>query len=79
MQGAGNGHELDCDRVGVFWALLFLCHQGKLELEQEGGLFGPLTLRCLASPGANAHQHGLPQILPPAGAAASPAAQELAA
>jgi segregation and condensation protein A len=31
--------------VGVFWALLFLTHQGKLALEQEGGLFGPLRLR----------------------------------
>lgn len=41
VQGAGNGHELDCDRVGVFWALLFLCHQGKLELEQEGACSGP--------------------------------------
>ncbi len=37
--------ELDRDRVGVFWALLFLTHQGKLALEQEGGLFGPLRLR----------------------------------
>jgi segregation and condensation protein A len=79
VQGAGNGHELDCDRVGVFWALLFLCHQGKLELEQEGGLFGPLTLRCLASPGTNGHQHGLPQLLATARAAGSPAEQELAA
>ncbi len=38
-------HDLDADRVGVFWALLFLCHQGKVELEQQGGLFGPLSLR----------------------------------
>lgn len=37
--------DLDTDRVGVFWALLFLCHQGKVELEQQGGLFAPLTLR----------------------------------
>ena len=37
--------DLDADRVGVFWALLFLCHQGKAELEQQGGLFGPLRLR----------------------------------
>jgi segregation and condensation protein A len=39
--------DLDRDRVGVFWALLFLTHQGKLALEQEGGLFGPLRLRRL--------------------------------
>ncbi|QVL53213.1 MAG: segregation/condensation protein A [Cyanobium sp. M30B3] len=44
------GADLDSDRVGVFWALLFLCHQGRLELEQEGGLFGPLQLRALAAP-----------------------------
>ena len=39
--------DLDQDRVGVFWALLFLCHQGRVELEQQGGLYGPLQLRCL--------------------------------
>ena len=43
--------ELDRDRVGVFWALLFLCHQGKVELEQEGELFGPLSLRRLLNSG----------------------------
>jgi segregation and condensation protein A len=37
--------DLDADRVGVFWALLFLCHQGKVELEQTLGLYGPLSLR----------------------------------
>ena len=41
--------DLDSDRVGVFWALLFLCHQGSVELEQRGGLFGPLSIkRCAA-------------------------------
>jgi chromatin segregation and condensation protein Rec8/ScpA/Scc1 (kleisin family) len=40
--------DLDCDRVGVFWALLFLSAQGKLELQQEGGLFGSLRLRRLS-------------------------------
>lgn len=39
--------DLDSDRVGVFWALLFLCSQGRVELEQQGGLFGPLQLRRL--------------------------------
>jgi segregation and condensation protein A len=29
--------DLDSDRVGVFWALLFLCSQGKVELDQQGG------------------------------------------
>lgn len=37
--------DLDRDRVGVFWALLFLCAQGKVDLHQEQGLFGPLSLR----------------------------------
>ena len=42
--------DLDSDRVGVFWALLFLCHQGSVELEQRGGLFGPLSIkRCAAT------------------------------
>ena len=34
--------DLDRDRVGVFWALLFLSSQGRVELEQEGWLHGPL-------------------------------------
>jgi segregation and condensation protein A len=37
--------DLDRDRVGVFWALLFLCAQGTVDLNQEQGLFGPLHLR----------------------------------
>ncbi len=49
--GAWTAHapedDLDRDRVGVFWALLFLSSQGKLELQQHGGLFGPLSLRRL--------------------------------
>ena len=34
--------DLDTDRVGVFWALLFLCSQGRVDLHQCGGLHGPL-------------------------------------
>ena len=45
VREAGAQEELDGDRVGVFWALLFLCSQGAVELEQQGGLFGPLLLR----------------------------------
>jgi len=44
---ASDADDLDRDRVGVFWALLFLCAQGRVELEQEGGLFAPLRLRSL--------------------------------
>ena len=47
----GAAEDLDRDRVGVFWALLFLSAQGRLELEQSGGLFGPLRLRRLLEPG----------------------------
>jgi segregation and condensation protein A len=46
---ASADEDLDRDRVGVFWALLFLSAQGKVELQQEGGLFGPLSLRRLLS------------------------------
>ncbi|MEX0589390.1 MAG: segregation/condensation protein A [Cyanobium sp.] len=51
VEARGAGAELDQDRVGVFWALLFLCHQGKVELDQQGGLFGPLQLRRLIHAG----------------------------
>ena len=46
------GEELDSERVGVFWALLFLCSQGKVELQQTGSLYGPLTLKRILSPGS---------------------------
>jgi len=44
--------DLDTDRVGVFWALLFLSSQGKVELEQMGWLHGPLRLRRIPEPGS---------------------------
>jgi segregation and condensation protein A len=50
--------DLDRDRVGVFWALLFLSSQGKVELEQAGGLYGPLRLRSLRE------EAGVPVVLP---------------
>lgn len=39
--------DLDTDRVGVFWALLFLSSQGRVELEQNGWLHAPLRLKRL--------------------------------
>ena len=51
VEAKGVAAELDADRVGVFWALLFLCHQGKVELEQTGGLFAPLNLKRLLDGG----------------------------
>lgn len=46
--------DLDTDRVGVFWALLFLSSQGQVELQQEGNLHGPLQLKRLLAPGTAA-------------------------
>ncbi len=43
--------DLDTDRVGVFWALLFLCSQGKIELKQEGSIFAKLQLKRILAPG----------------------------
>ena len=43
--------ELDTDRVGVFWALLFLSSQGKVELSQEGALYSQLKLKRILQPG----------------------------
>jgi segregation and condensation protein A len=46
---ASAQEDLDQDRVGVFWALLFLCSHGKVELDQPGGLYAPLSLKRLAA------------------------------
>lgn len=49
QQMAGNpqfGRE-DPDRVGVFWALLLLTAQSKVELQQDS-LYGPLYIQLLA-------------------------------
>ena len=43
--------DLDTDRVGVFWALLFLCSQGKVEINQKDSLFSPISLKRLLGPG----------------------------
>ncbi len=47
-----SSKDLDQDRVGVFWALLFLCSQGKIELEQRGSLYSSLRLKRILSPGS---------------------------
>lgn len=64
VEAKGAGDELDADRVGVFWALLFLCHQGKVELEQQGGLFGPLSLKRLLDVGESVQLPLVPASLP---------------
>jgi segregation and condensation protein A len=68
--------DLDRDRVGVFWALLFLSAQGKVELEQAGGLYGPLSLRRLAQEMGNTV--ALP-LLPEQGSDGGPARDAMAA
>ena len=67
--------DLDCDRVGVFWALLFLCSQGRVELDQQGGLHGPLQLKRLLDERESV-QLPLPADL---GSARGPAGRPLAA
>lgn len=72
---AGTDDDLDRDRVGVFWALLFLCHQGKVDLEQAGGLDACLSLRrCPASAEA-----GTVALLSTAGPAPEQTAEQLVA
>ena len=44
--------DLDTDRVGVFWALLFLSSQGAVELQQEGWLHAPLRLKRIPASGS---------------------------
>jgi segregation and condensation protein A len=73
--GSPVEEDLDRDRVGVFWALLFLSSQGKVELEQESGLYGPLSLRRLLEQGETVP---LP-LVPSQGSARGPARQALAA
>lgn len=43
--------DLDKDRVGVFWALLFLCSQGKIEITQEGNLYAPISIKRILGSG----------------------------
>jgi segregation and condensation protein A len=64
VEAKGATAELDADRVGVFWALLFLCHQGKVELEQTGGLFGPLSLKRLLDVGESVQLDLRPALVP---------------
>ena len=43
--------DLDQDRVGVFWALLFLSSQGSVQLEQSQWLHGPLRVKRIPAAG----------------------------
>ena len=37
--------DLDKDRLGVFWALLFLSSQNKIEIKQIESLYGPIKVK----------------------------------
>ena len=37
--------DLDSDRLGVFWALLFLSSQNKIEIKQLSSLYGPIKVK----------------------------------
>ena len=67
--------DLDKDRVGVFWALLFLSSQGQVELEQMDSLHGPIRLKRLLAPGTMAQMPltslDVPAVLPAKGAVAA--------
>ncbi len=75
IDGSPVEEDLDRDRVGVFWALLFLSSQGKVELEQDQGLYGPLSLRRLLEQGETVQ---LPLVTGP-GSDRGPARHALAA
>ena len=67
--------DLDRDRVGVFWALLFLCGQGRVDLRQDQGLYGPLTVQVLPRPRIRQGE----MVPPPGPLAAAPVAPPRAA
>ena len=37
--------DLDKDRLGVFWALLFLYSENKIEIRQKNSLYGPIQIK----------------------------------
>ncbi len=43
--------DLDKDRLGVFWALLFLSSQNKIEIKQINSLYGPIKIKRLLPEG----------------------------
>ena len=43
--------DLDKDRLGVFWALLFLSSQNKIEMKQIHSLYGPIKIKRLLPEG----------------------------
>ncbi len=44
-------NDLDKDRLGVFWALLFLSSENKIELKQINSLYGPIQIKRIIPDG----------------------------
>ena len=44
-------NDLDKDRLGVFWALLFLSSENKIEIKQLGSLYGPIQIKRIIPDG----------------------------
>ena len=43
--------DLDKDRLGVFWALLFLSSENKIEIQQKSSLYGPIQIKRIIPDG----------------------------
>ena len=44
-------NDLDKDRLGVFWALLFLTSENKIEIKQKTSLYGPIQIKRIIPDG----------------------------
>jgi len=44
-------NDLDKDRLGVFWALLFLTSENKIEIKQMNSLYGPIQIKRIIPDG----------------------------
>jgi len=44
-------NDLDKDRLGVFWALLFLSSENKIEIKQINSLYGPIQIKRIIPEG----------------------------
>ena len=44
-------NDLDKDRLGVFWALLFLSSENKVEIKQINSLYGPIQIKRIIPDG----------------------------
>ena len=44
-------NDLDKDRLGVFWALLFLSSENRIEIKQKNYLYGPIQIKRIIPDG----------------------------